>query len=522
MPALNRRTFMKTGLAGSAFLASLDAALLGPAAAQDGTPKKGGTLSYAQLSANRRAADATNARHPYFIVDANTRLQWNCLTWVDDKLGWQLEVASRVEPTDDKLNVWDVALREGVLFHNGREMTADDVASSFAYHRLNAPFARQIVKIEPVSKYVARFTLEGGNAEFPYILAEYNSVIMPAADLKIIGMDGIGSGPFRIVTTDPNRSVIMERFDGYWRPGLPLLDRVEIHNREGQQESALNGLRSGQFDAVLNIDARAAAQFASDAAYDIETAKGGYSFVIQLPKHPGSPFLDKRVRQAFAYAIDRDAIVRIAYGGKYGWVGNDSHLMVTDPAYVVRQGGRDIARARKLLAEAGYPNGITLPTLYWSPQLPEAGRYFQVVQQSAKEVGIVFAIEERPNDGYIQFRTGDNDLSKGNFHKFAMTAVGSRNPGISLFRMRDAFVESGHWRGPEHDQYIALYKQAMVTPDAGKRKAIYAEMQKILHEEVPAILPAGGDTFLVKRKNVRNMPYHPQIWSIRFDEVWKA
>ena len=103
-----------------------------------------------------------------------------------------------------------------------------------------------------------------------------------------------------------------------------------------------------------------------------------------------------------------------------------------------------------------------------------------------------------------------------------MTAVGSRNPGISLFRMRDAFVESGHWRGPEHDQYIALYRQAMVTPDAGKRKAIYAEMQKILHEEVPAILPAGGDTFLVKRKNIRNMPYHPQIWSIRFDEVWKA
>ena len=273
---------------------------------------------------------------------------------------------------------------------------------------------------------------------------------------------------------------------------------------------------------MLNIDARAAAQFASDPAYDIETAKGGYSFVIQLPKHPGSPFLDKRVRQAFAYAIDRDAIVRIAYGGKYGWVGNDSHLMVTDPAYVARQGGRDIARARKLLADAGYPNGITLPTLYWSPQLPEAGRYFQVVQQSAKDAGIVFAIEERPNDGYIQFRTGDNDLSKGNFHKFAMTAVGSRNPGISLFRMRDAFVESGHWRGPEHDQYIALYKQAMVTPDAGKRKAIYAEMQKILHEEVPAILPAGGDTFLVKRKNVRNMPYHPQIWSIRFDEVWKA
>ncbi|MBL8672728.1 MAG: hypothetical protein JNK11_18865 [Alphaproteobacteria bacterium] len=520
MKAMHRRSLLKAGLAGTAFLAALDRSL-GLAQAQ-AAPKRGGTLSYAQLSANRRSADARNARHPYFVVDANTRLQWNCLTWVNEKLDVEMELATKIEPTDDRLVVWDVALREGVRFHDGREMTSADVASSFEYHRRNAPFARQIQRIETVGKYVARFTLETGNAEFAYILAEYNSVIMPAGSLETIGMDGIGTGPFKIVATDANRSMIMERFDGYWREGAPYLDRVEIHNREGQQESALNGLRAGQFDAVLTIDPRAVQQLQSDPAYDIETARGGYSFVIQLPKHPGSPFLDKRVRQALACAIDREAIVRVAYGGKHGWIGNDSHLMVTDAAFVPRPGGRDVAKAKRLLAEAGFPNGITLPTLYFSPQLPEVPRYFQVLQQSVKDAGITVPIEERPNDGYIQFRTGDNDLSKGNFHKFAMTAVGSRNPGISLFRMRGANVESGHWRGPEHDRYMALYETAMVTRDAGRRKAIYAEMQAILHEEVPAILPAGGDTFLVKRKSVRNMPYHPQIWSIRFDHVWKA
>ncbi|CAN1549156.1 DdpA ABC-type dipeptide transport system, periplasmic component [Rhabdaerophilaceae bacterium] len=520
MTVMNRRNVLK-GSVGAALLAAFDTALLGDANAQE-QPKRGGTLAYAQLSANRRSAAPENAKHPYFIVDANTRIQWNCLTWVNPKLELELELASKIEPTDDKLNVWDVTCREGVMFHNGREMTAEDVVSSFDYHRQNAPFARQITKIEAMSKYVARFFLDAGNAEFGYILAEYNSVIMPKGDLKTIGMDGIGTGPFRIVSADPNRNAIMERFDGYWRKGFPYLDRLEIHNREGQQESALNGLRSGQFDAVLNIDARAAAQLGSDPAFDIESAKGGYSFVIQLPKHPGSPFLDKRVRQAFAFAIDREAIVRIAYGGKFGWVSNDSHLMVTDPTFVPKPGGRDIAKAKALLAEAGHPNGINLGTLYWSPQLPEAGRYFQVLQQSVKDAGITIALEERPNDGYIQFRQGDEDFSKGKFHKFAMTAVGSRNPGISLFRMRANNLESGHWRGAEHDKYLALYNQAMVTADATKRKAIYAEMQAILHEEVPAILPAGGDTFLVKRKTVRNMPYHPQIWSILFDQVWKA
>lgn len=516
MNHVTRREIAKFGIGAAAALAASDSF------AQAETPKRGGTLSYAQLSANRRSADPTNAKHPYFIVDANTRLQWNCLTWVNPKLEWELELASRIEPASDKMDVWDVTIREGVLFHNGREMTSADVASSFDYHRQNAPFARQIVKIETPSKYVARFFLDSGNSEFPFILAEYNSIILPAGDLKTIGMDGIGTGPFRIVSTDPNRSIIMERFEGYWRKGFPYLDRIECHNREGQQEAALNGLRAGQFDMVQSIDPRAVQQFQTDANYEIETSKGGYHFVIQLPKHPGSPFLDKRVRQAFAYAIDREAIVRIAYAGRYGWVGNDSHLVITDPNFVKRPGGRDVAKAKKLLADAGFPNGITLPTLYWSPQLPEVARYFQVLQQSVKEAGFNVTLEERPNDGYIQFRMGENDVSKGKYHKFAMTAVGSRNPGISLYRMRHEYVESGHWSGPEHDKYMALYNQAMVTGDAAKRKAIYAEMQAILHEEVPAILPAGGDTFLIRRKNIRNLPFHPQIWSIRFDEAWKA
>ena len=518
MHRISRRTFVRAGLAAGA----LPALRPSPALAQADAPRRGGSLVYAQLSANRRAADATNARHPYWVVDANTRLQWNCLTWVNEKLEWELELATRVEPTDPSMKVWDVAVREGVRFHDGRELTAADVVASFDYHRRNAPFARQIVRIEAPSSHLARFTLESGNSEFPYILAEYNSVIMPAAPADRIGFDGIGTGPFRIVATDPNRSLIMERFDGYWRSGRPYLDRVEIHNREGQQEAALNGLRAGQFDAVLSIDPRAAMQLQADPAYAVESAKGGYSFVIQLPKHPGSPFLDKRVRQAFALAIDRDAIVRIAYGGKHGWVGNDSHLVITDPAFVPRPGGRDVARARRLLAEAGHPNGITLPTLYYSPQLPEVPRYFQVLQQSVREAGITVPIEERPNDGYIQFRSGDNDFSKGRFHKFAMTAVGSRNPGISLFRMRHAYVESGHWSGPEQDRYMALYGEAMVTRDAAARRAIYARMQAILHEEVPAVLPAGGDNFLVRRRNVNGLRFHPQIWSVRFDEVWKA
>ena len=88
--------------------------------------------------------------------------------------------------------------------------------------------------------------------------------------------------------------------------------------------------------------------------------------------------------------------------------------------------------------------------------------------------------------------------------------------------MRPGNNESGYWSGPEMERYMRLYAQAMVTREADKRKAIYAEMQALLQEEVPALLPAGRNNMLVKRPSVRGLKNHPQHWSIRWDEVWKA
>jgi len=494
-------------------------------AAQPRTPLRGGTLNVAQCSANRRSASPQTARHPYFLVDATTRLPYGCLVWVNRALQLEPELAERWGPADETMAVWDVTLRDGLLFHDGTPVTARDVAASFEFHRTRSPFARQIERIEAVDRLTARFFLDAGNAEFPFVLGEYDSVIMPAAPPETIGLSGIGCGPYRIVSTDPNRSIVYERFDRYWRDGLPLLDRITLHNREGQQDSAIAGLRSGQFDVVMTIDPTAARQIGRDQEFVVETGGGGYHYVVQLPQHPGSPFMDKRVRQALAHAVDREAIVRLVYGPQNGWVGNDSHLVAADPNFLPRPAlprAEAVARARALLAEAGHPNGINLGTLYWSPQTPEAGRYFQVLQETAREAGIAITLEQRPNDGYVQFRTGDNDFAQGRFHRFAMTAVGPRNPGISLFRMRGANVESGHWRGPEHDRYMVLYRQAVTTRDDAARRAVFHDMQRIVQEEVPALLPAGAMTFAVRRRNVQGFAFHPQIWSVRFDEVWRG
>lgn len=520
MGGIDRREFLRITAEGIV-LAGLGGAA--PFAfAQGAQPKVGGTLVYANVSANRRSGDASNSKHPYYMIDLITRVAYNALTWVDENLQVQPELATAWTPADDTLAVWDFTLREGVLFHDGREMTAKDVVSSFEYHRQKTGFAAQVKGSEATGKHKVRFFLKEGNAEFPFVVAEYDQMIMPEAAIDAIGLSGVGTGPFRIVSVDPQRRMVLERNDKYWRKGMPYLEKLEVVNREGQMENAMNGFRARQFDAVLNIDPRLVRQLEKEPDTELVSATSGDHAIILLPKHPGSPFADKRVRQALALAVDREAIVRVAYGGTAGWVGNDSHLVAADGNFAPRPVKRDVARAKKLLADAGFPNGVTLPTMYYAPQWPEMGRYFQVLQQTVKEAGITLPIEERPSDGYFQFRRGEDDVSKGKYHKFAYTAVGPRNPGISLYRLRPQNNESGYWSGPAMEQYMKLYAQAMVTRDAAKRKEIYREMQAIAQDDVPALLPAGRKNMLVKRPAVRNLRNHPQHWSIRWDEVWKA
>ena len=441
------------------------ALMLSPAALAQPTPKRGGTLVYANCSANRRGGDVSNSKHPYYMIDLITRSAYNSLLWVDEQLQLHGELAKAWGATNDKLDTWEFLLHEGVRFHDGREMSAADVASSFKLHQARHWASAQIAEVSAVGKYKVRFKLKQGNAEFPYVVAEYDTMVMPADDnLDRIGMSGVGTGPFKIMSVDPQRHMVLERNEKYWRSGRPYLDRLEVVNREGQMEAAINGFRARQFDAVINIDPRLVKQLEKEPDTEVVSATSGDHAVLVLPKHAGSPFNDPRIRQALALAVDREAIVRVVYGSA-GWVGNDSHLVAADPSFVARPVKRDVARARKLLAEAGHPNGITLPTLYYAPQWPEMPRYFQVLQQTVKEAGITLPIEERPSDGYQKFRLGDIDVAKGNFHKFAYTAVGPRNPGISLFRMRPQNNESGYWSGPEMERYLKLYDDAMVTCD---------------------------------------------------------
>ena len=240
-----------------------------------------------------------------------------------------------------------------------------------------------------------------------------------------------------------------------------------------------------------------------------------------LPKVDGSVFSDRRVRQALSLALDREQIVRIAYNG-LGWVSNDSHMHAASPDFLAKSPIRDVTKAKKLLKEAGYPEGITLPTFYYAPYYPEIGRVFQVAAESVKDAGITMPIEERPLDGYRKWRV--EDKKKTRKHRFAMGPVGSRNSAANMFRMaRPTYNESGYWHpSKEGDAYIEMYKKAMKTGDPVKRREIYYEMQSLLQREVPSIFLTGRREIIVHRDNIHGLKAHSQYWGLQFSKVWRS
>lgn len=524
---LNRRDFMVgsaaiigTGaLPGLGLAATVEDFVDGLIAGQE--PKQGGTLTYGNPVPNWAQGQSDRGEHPYYFLDIQTRGIWNALTWVDEDLNVRPELATEYTPNEDG-SVWEYKLREGVMFHNGKEFTSEDAIASARHHAHpefgGVGFFRQYIdKVEPIGKYGVRFFLTGPNVEFPHATAEYRAMMMPALEnIEEMGFDGIGTGAFRLIEVDNKRQFRAEKFEDFWMPGKPYLDELVGVLAEGS--NAINGFRGGQFDLILNADPGQFDQF-KDAGGVVQTAPSGDQFWIVLPKNMNLPWNDVRVRKAMSLAIDRPAVNRIIYNDPEGWTGNDTHMNGVNKEFLPRPVERDVTEAKRLLTEAGHPNGIDLPAIFYAPRYPEEPRLWQVVGESMKEAGINLNFEERPNDGFRPFVMGVNKP----IGRPRRNLVGARNPNINLSRASNLNAEEhGAWEGAGSDRYNALLSQAAAEVDEEKRLAIYHEMQRIAQEEVPGIMIGGRRTNLVHGPGWNNLRPHTQLWQgPRYETVWK-
>jgi peptide/nickel transport system substrate-binding protein len=478
-------------------------------------PKTGGKLVYGQTYPNWAVGNSDNGKHPYYWVDLLTRSIWNCLIWIDHDFNLQGELAESWV-ADETLKVWDIKLREGVMFHNGKEMTSEDVVASYNAHIVqkgSSFITKWFETIEATGKYGVRFTLNAPYAEWPYALAEYRLVIVPAAEPDLILTDGIGTGPFKLVEVDNRRGFKAIRNENYWLAGRPFLDEIEGYIVNSQ--TAINGFRSGQFNAVFNIDPTTAAQYES-AQGIVHKSAGGDQFLISMPKNLDLAWNDQRVREAISLSIDRDAINKIVYNDPGTWVGNDTQMSGINPEFLARERTYDVDAAKALLAEAGFANGIDLPPVVFSPSFPEMPRIMAIVAESVKKAGINIEIREMPTDGFSAYVSEVNPP----YGRPAAGLVGPRNPAINLGRMVTNDTEAAAWKGEKADAYAKLYGEAIAEPDDAKRFEMYQELQRIAQSDTPAIVLGGRRNMLAHAPTVKNLKSHSQNWGSRFDDVW--
>lgn len=487
-----RRLLQSMGLAGLAAGSGVWPGLL---RADEHEAKRGGTLRVALPMADSIDPLQMSAGGSIAMVQQVAEY----LVWAEDDLSLRPVLATDWESRDGA-RTWVFRLREGVRFHNGRELTSADVVASF--RRMVAPdspsaAAAQLGFLTPdgvsaEDRYTVRFRLERPIGAFPYYTHIYNAVILPEDYDGDFAGNPVGTGPFRLVDYRPQEGAVMERNPDYWDSPRPYLERVEMDLYDGSQPQvlALQGDSADMMLAAGYIDARPL--FDDD---DIEIIAAPTAQHRQLTMRADqAPFEDARVRRAVALAVQRPALVDTLLGGNAS-VANDHPIADVYPVSVdLAQRERDLAEARRLLGEAGAPEGF--PVELYIGRLAELPQYGQVLQQQLAEVGIRVELRIEPLNVYYEHWTQV---------PFGLTDWVSRptpDQILSVAFRGGAEWNAAHWRNDEFDRLLERFEAEV---DGNRRSELATRLAGILREEVPAVIGYFNDGLRPVRPQVRGV-----------------
>src|SRR5215831_10011439 len=288
-------------------------------------------------------------------------LVFNGLTRIDRHLITKPDLAVSWTASDD-LKVWTFKLREGVKFHNGRPFSADDVVATMTRildpatgSRARANIA-MVEKVEAVDPLTVRFTLSIPYAGFQDIFGERQLRIMAKDGMANASTQPVGTGPFRFKSWSPGDRLELERNPDYFEPGLPKLDGVTLRVIP-EAAARVAAIESGAIDVLWNLPYETVDKFKSHPSVRADgTSTATWDGIIL--NNERAPFNDVRVRQALAATIDKEALVELVLFGQ----GAPTHSPIPPShAYFNTELGfkkPDIAKAKKLLAEAGLPDGF--------------------------------------------------------------------------------------------------------------------------------------------------------------------
>jgi peptide/nickel transport system substrate-binding protein len=288
--------------------------------------KKGGTLRLGIAGANTSDSwDARTHSDSFMIMLAHGAV-FDCLTEVGADGQLKGELAESWDASADA-KVWNFKLRKGVTFHNGKAFGADDVIESLNMHVAEGaksaaqPIVSAITNMEKINDHEIVFTLEAGNADFPFLLSDYHIVMYPAGQVEEAIAKGIGTGMYKVESFDPGVRALLSRVDSHYKDGsagwFDSVEAVAINDASAR----MNALMTGQVDAVNRVDFKTEPLLRANPTVNIFEVTGNQHYTFPMLANL-SPFDNVKVRQALKHSINRQEMVdKILLG--HGRVAND-------------------------------------------------------------------------------------------------------------------------------------------------------------------------------------------------------
>ncbi|WP_105402605.1 MULTISPECIES: ABC transporter substrate-binding protein [Neorhizobium] len=496
------------------FLAGTAAVFAAPALglAQTAKPAKGGTLRISVDQAASVIHPLLTRVNPEYLV---TELLYSNLTRLKVDMSVEPDLAESWTPNDG-LTEWTFKLRKGVTFHDGSPFTAKDVVATFKAILNPATASPGRNNVGPISDIVAvddttvLFKLSGAYADLPVAMAYTNARIIPASiatgDLKSLSTKAVGTGPFKLVSYEPDRLIVVERNPNYYDPARPYLDRIEVQvfpdiSAEG------SAMIAGNVDIISTLQPTEYLRLDGNDGVEVLRTPSGQFCNINFGCDT-APFNDARVRRAIALTVDREAMVNFVTEG-FGTPGNDTPL---NPSYqffkAAKQRQKNIQEAKKLLAEAGFPNGLQA-TLIASDRPAVRTQLAVALKEMAKEAGITINVQTMPHATYLE-----QVWKKGSFYVGFYNMQPTPDGIFKLLYTSDASWNETRWNNKAFD---ALVAEARGTIDAAKRTELYTKAQELMNEEVPSIIPSFFDVLSAKRSWVSGYQAHPRASVFRLD-----
>lgn len=389
------------------------------------------------------------------------------------------------EPSDD-LKKWSFELRSGVTFHSGKALSVEDVIASVNVHRgeeTTSPLKNLLASVSDIvaeGPWKVAFVLNAPDADFPKTVGDIRLVVLPSKDGKIDRQSLDGTGAYVLESYVPGERFRLKRNPNYWDlDKAGFFDTAEVLIIT-DAAARMNALRSGQVDLINTADLKTLNMLKRVPSIKVEDTPSGRFYVLGMMSDV-APFNDQNVRNALKFAIDRQEFLsKIVFG--HGTIANDQPIDPIHPYFnpEIPQTEFDPDKAKFFLKQAGLES-LKVPLSVSEAAFQGATAAGSLFVESAGKAGIAIDMTREPDDGYF-----DNVWNKKPFTADWWTQQTSADAQFSQAFGANAPFNATHFKNDRFEKSLA---EARGTRDEAKRKPMYQELQRIVHDESGAIIP---------------------------------